>query len=177
MFSLLAIVHSDNLSFVHFSAQFNLALNTIKGKKTVMAVLCRLRLQASPCGRQRSRGPARHESINGELNAKPHDNRTSCLPRKLAFPCTFKALKETKNTVCGICILACIRAPPETSVLSTQTLITQSAQPLNPLITGHSPLHSSLFDLQNCKVEIKEIKLPCCYTQKELVAFTLLPTK
>lgn len=72
-------------------------------------------------------------------------------------PVLLQLLKQPKiHTAGSVYMLAGTRAPPETSVLFRRTLITQSEQPLNPLITGRTLLHSSLFDLQNWKVEIKK---------------------
>lgn len=139
-------------------------------------IYCRLRRQASPCGRQRSQSPARLESINGELSAKPHCNRTSCLPSKLAFPCTFRAFKATKNTQCEEYVSWQAFGP-------ARDLCPFHTNPNNSISTTTKPsyhwvLAAALIIIWFAKLEgrDKEIKLAWHYTQTALVASSLFPT-
>lgn len=140
-------------------------------------------LQASPCGRQSSRSPARLESINVELSAKPHCNRTSCLLRKLAFPCTFRAFKATKNTQCEEYVSwPAFRPPPEASVLFFLLLFFFYTNLNNSISATTKPSYhrvpaTALIIIWFAKLygRDKEIKLACHYTEKALVASSLLP--
>lgn len=139
-------------------------------------ICCRLRLQASPCGRQRSQSPARLESINGKLSAKPHCNRTSCLPWKLAFPCTLGLLKWPKIHSARNMYLG-------RRLGSAWDLCPFYTNPNNSISTTTKPsyhwvLAAALIIIWFAKLEgrDKEIKLACHYTQTALVASSLLPT-